>query len=431
MSARKGIILYDSALGIDAAQQLAAIGRADIVIGIPTHRNGRTLGPVLDATIAAIETYLRSKRVVLMNADGGSSDNTVRLVQDAATPSNVIKLLTLYEGLNGKGTGVRAILEAATILEARVCLVLEARMPGLAPEWIARLIEPIMSGYDAAVPCYQRSAYAAALTDNLLYPFMRAFLHTDLRQPLTPEFAVSGEYAGSLAATDVWDTDVSRFGINAWVALQALADERRLAQVDLGVRGDDSGEPGAALDTRILHAVGVVFRLLAVHQRLWQNTPLPRHVPYCGERQPDITVPCTDCTAELLEALCDGRERHGDLWVEVLRPETLERVRTLLARPGDQALNMDVALWRDVALDFALSFNQGEGDPDKVLEALLPLFYARAATYLRATSQLSLAEREAAVDEIVVAFQAAKPAFLERWNSYRSWEDDEDVYWLT
>ena len=123
-------------------------------------------------------------------------------------------------------------------------------MPGLTPEWIAGLIDTILSGYDAAVPCYQRSAYAAALTDNLLYPFMRAFLHTDLRQPLSREFAVSGEYAGGLAATDVWDTDVSRFGINAWVALQTLADERRLAQLM------EEGKIAAARIDKIVNSTG-------------------------------------------------------------------------------------------------------------------------------------------------------------------------------
>ncbi|MFH1086578.1 MAG: hypothetical protein V1772_12565, partial [Chloroflexota bacterium] len=204
----------------------------------------------------------------------------------------------------------------------------------------------------------------------------------------------------------------------------------RLAQVDLGVRGDDSGEPGAALDLRILHAVNIAFRLLTVHQSYWRANPLPRNIPVCGERQPPARVPCPDCCSDLVQALRDGAERYGELWQEILRPETLGRVRALLAQRADQAPEFDLPLWRDVALDFALSYNQGEGDPDKVLEALLPLFYGRAATYVRATGHLSVAEREAVVHEILTAFLEAKPAFIERWNSFRSWEDDEDVYWL-
>ena len=49
-------------------------------------------------------------------------------------------------------------------------------------------------------------------------------------------------------------------------------------------------------------------------------------------------------------------------------------------------------------------FNKGEGDPDKVIEALLPIFYGRAATYARKVVSLTVRGRDDAVQGICSAF---------------------------
>ena len=429
MSDPQGILAFDSALSADAKRELQALGTADILIGIPSHRNARTIEQVLEAVSECVRTHYRSQRVVLMNTDGGSSDNTVKLVEDAGVPSNVRKLLTAYEGTTGKGTGTRSIFEAAQALNARACLVLEARAPGIAPEWIKALVDPVLTGDHMTIPCFQRSGYAAALGDNLFYPFMRMFLNTNLRQPLMSEFCVSGAFAADLAATDVWETDVARFGINVWVAIQALTQSLRVSQVDLGSRGDDSSDPGTALDARFLHSVGSLFRLLTVHSRQWQEG-LPRRVDFVGPRCPDRVLPCEDCRDVLVQALRDGEERYGHLWGAILHADTHRRVLEALSQDVE-AFSFPLDLWRDLVLEFAVVFNQGEGDPDKVVEALLPLFYGRAASYTRKIEGLSVLEREAEVERIVQAFVEGRPKFEEQWDTYRSWDEDTPIYWLT
>lgn len=478
MRDQRGILAHESALEPEAKERIAAIGRADVVIGIPSHRNGRTIVEVIEAVSAGVERYLANCRVVLMNADGGSSDNTVHHVDSAWMPENVTKLLTTYGGSNGKGSAIRAIFEASGALGAQVCVILEARAPGITPEWIKGLVDPILAGADLAIPCFQRSSYTAALVDNLCYPFICMFLDTDLRQPLMSEFSVSGALAGEMANTDVWETDVARYGINVWVPIQTLAEGRRIAQVDLGYRGDQSGDPGAGLDARFLHSVGTLFRLLTVHRRLWMpvvdppgaavgstgrpSQLLPRRIEFAGERCPERVVPleimpCAQCVQELLLGMENGAERYGDLWRSILQPVTLERVDKLIkmasqareplgeARGGegsetDEAVQPDfefpVELWRDIVVEFAVVYNQGEGDPDKVIESLLPLFHGRAAAYLLETEGLDTAQREAVVEGIVRAFLEARSSFLEQWNRYQSWplgspQDEDSVYWLT
>jgi hypothetical protein len=415
--------MYESTLSPEARQRLRQIGQADIVIGIPSHRNGRTIGEVVRAISEGIATYLYDQRVVLMIADGGSSDNTVRHIADAAVTPNVEKLINIYEGATGKGTAIRSIFEVTAELQAKAGLVIEARAPGIMPEWLPALLTPILSGDDLAMACYQRSAYASALGDNLMYPFLHTFFGANLRDPLAAEFSLSGAMAADLAGRDVWETDVARFGINIWIAIQSLAENRRMSQVSVGYRGDGSGEPGMPLDARFLHSVGTMFRLLAVHRRLWQHEPAFRQIPMRAAGGDDEHIPCPDCYAELLVAFKEGGERYTNEWRRTLSPATLREIVDAMNGPMEQ-FDYSPQLWARTVAEFAVIYNQGEGDPDKVAEALLPLFYGRTATYLQRTRNMTPLQREAEITGIVRAFDESKSHLVEKWQSYELWADD-------
>ena len=420
---------YETALNADAERQIERLGKADLLIGIPTHRNGRTIPEVLEALSQGISRYYPNWRVVLMNADGGSSDSTVRHVREAHMPPNVEKLLCTYEGITGKGTAIRAIFEAAGRLDVKACLVVEARAPGIQPEWVPALVNPVLYGDDLTLGCYHRSAYAMSLCDNLVYPFLRTFFNADLRDPLAGEFCLSGKLAATLADCDVWETNVSRFGVNVWMAIYCLVNGYRMSQVDLGYRGEGGGEPGMPLDARFLHTVSTLFRSLTTYRRIWQRDQMPRHVTFRGNHCPDEPVPCVECVPVLVQAMREGAGRYASEWQTALNPAVLDRVHALFEQPIEQfAFPKD--LWAHVALSFAMVFNKGEGDPDKVSEALLPLFYGRTAAYLIETRDMTPLMREHVVEEIVYEFNKLKAPFVAKWNSYQPWIEDSPIYWL-
>jgi len=414
--------MEDSALPEGTQKQLRAMRSADIVIGIPSHRNARTIGEVVDAVVEGIGTYLGDQHILLINADGGSSDNTPRYVAEADVTPSVTALVTDYVGGMGKGNGIRAILEAAAILRPKACLVLEARCPGITPEWLPALLNPVLGGADLALACYQRSAYAAALTDNLVYPFVRTLFNADLREPLAGEFCTSGQLAAEIIQRDVWETDVARFGINVWLAVESLAENRRIVQVDVGYRGEGHCDPGDLSDTRFLHAVGTLFRYLTIYRSLWQQDLPERTIPFHGARQDGGIIRGTECIGLMLRALSEGSVASGDLWRQILRPETLKGVHALLDQKED-AFTFPIGLWADVVAEFAIVYNRGDGDPDKVVEALLPIFYARAAAYIRESEGMTVAERESIVRRVLQEFLARRPMLRQLWDDYRPWLD--------
>lgn len=424
------ILQFESALNRDAQRKIRKIGAADLVIGIPSHRNGRTIGEVVDAVMAGVRAYFPDLRVVLMNADGGSSDNTVRHLEDADAPENVVKLLTTYEGITGKGTAIRSIFEAAGRLGARACAVVEARAIGIQPEWLPALITPVLQGDDVVMACYQRSALDAALTDNLVFPFLHSFWASELREPLASEFCVSGTMAMHLAECDVWETNVSRFGINVWLALHALSEHLRLAQVDLGYRGASGGEPAAPGDLRFIHAIGTLFRALNLYRRTWTQGITFGNVPFRGLRAPDRTIDSEQDLMPFDDAFRAGFEDYIEDWQGILTPETLSALKEIPGG-GAEAPAVPVSLWVRLVYEFAAVFNKGEGDPDKVIEALLPIFYGRAATYARHVSSLTVRGRDDVIQDICTAFGEQRADFQILWDTYQEWEDDVTRFWTS
>ena len=61
-------------------RQLINVGEVDILVGLPTHNNAKTIGPIIEAIQAGILKCFPRERAVIINADGGSQDGTKDLV---------------------------------------------------------------------------------------------------------------------------------------------------------------------------------------------------------------------------------------------------------------------------------------------------------------------------------------------------------------
>jgi len=71
----------ESILSDDFIRQLMNVGEVDILIGVPTHNDARTVGPAIQAIQAGILKAFPRERAVIINTDGGSNDGTPDIVQ--------------------------------------------------------------------------------------------------------------------------------------------------------------------------------------------------------------------------------------------------------------------------------------------------------------------------------------------------------------
>ena len=64
----------------DFLRQLINVGEVDILVGLPTHNNAKTIGAVLRAIQSGILNGFPRERAVIINVDGGSRDGTTEQV---------------------------------------------------------------------------------------------------------------------------------------------------------------------------------------------------------------------------------------------------------------------------------------------------------------------------------------------------------------
>jgi len=119
-------MFYETALKADARRRIREVGQADIVVGIPSYRNAKTIGHVMQTIAQGLSHYCRDMRTVILDADGDSTDNTIEVARGTAVPRGVYKIVTKYQGLVGKGSAVRAAFEITRALGARVCAIVDA-----------------------------------------------------------------------------------------------------------------------------------------------------------------------------------------------------------------------------------------------------------------------------------------------------------------
>jgi glucosylglycerate synthase len=412
--------MFETALRADARRRVRQIGQADIVVGIPSYRNAKTIGKVILATGQGLALSYPQHRCLLINADGGSSDDTSVIAREAHLPAHVKRIATGYQGMAGRGSAVRAILQITQCVEAQVCVLLDADVKNMRPGWIESLVDPILrDGAEYVSPYYARPGSESGVTDLIVHPMTRMLYGTDLRQPVGSEVALSGAFAAHLADKDVWETDVARAGIGVWMSTMAICEGRRMAQVALGAKMQEPRELSSSTEQAFSQTVGTLFRMAHTLRKKWRELREIAPVPILGALPlADPGAPGT--TAELLfQEFRAANKRRRRMWQHVMRPDALQAVLQIAASPEPVAFPDD--LWARIVCEFIVVYNKGESDPDKVVEALLSLFYARHASYLTETQGMSPEQVETVVRRQAEAFVAARPYMLERWDSYVPW----------
>ena len=129
----------------DFLRQLITVGEVDILVGLSTHNNAKTVGSIVHTVRNGILHTFPRERAVIINADGGSRDGTSELITDVSIDdmrrgSGVYALRTLhaistkYAGTPQSGVALRTILAAAELLRAKACVVISPDSESITPD---------------------------------------------------------------------------------------------------------------------------------------------------------------------------------------------------------------------------------------------------------------------------------------------------------
>jgi len=116
-------------------------------------------------------------------------------------------------------------------------MVVDSDLRSITGEWVKYLLEPVLEeGYQYVSPVYSRYKYDGTITNNIVYNLTRALYGLRIRQPIGGDFAFAGDLAAYYMDQDVWDTDVARFGIDIWMTTNAITNNFKICQSNLGAK---------------------------------------------------------------------------------------------------------------------------------------------------------------------------------------------------
>ena len=385
--------------------------RADIVVGIPSFRNAATIGHVTEAAAEGLRRNFPNMRAVIVNADGGSEDGTRDRVR--ASADGVPIVTGRYQGRSGKGSAFRAIFEAVTLLGARACAVVDSDLRSITPEWIARLVGPIVRGEaDYVTPLYARHKNDGTITNTIAYPLTRALYGARVRQPIGGEFGFGADLARVYLAEPVWESDVAKFGIDIFMTTTALARGVRVAQAFLGAKIHDPKDPGADLGPMFTQVVGTLLTLAKKNVDVWRPVTGSRDVPVIGEIAPVEPEAVNASVRVLVEKFRAGASDQDQAWAEILSADTRDVARK--AAETGNASAIGGRFWAKAVYEIVAAAKTRE-DTETLARALLPLYFGRVAALIGEMQGLDQAGAERVVEQQAVAFEQTKPYLLERW----------------
>ena len=411
--------------------EVERLGRADIMVGIPSFKNAATIGYVVRAAHAGLVQYFPDLRPILVNADAGSPDGTQRVAVETEPPDYIEEILLVrprnrlqrmsltypeVDGVGGKGAALRTLFRIARALEVQALVVVDSDLRSIGPEWIELLAGPILKGgFDYVTPLYARHKFDGTITNTVTYPLTRALYGLRIRQPIGGDFGVSGDLVAHYLEQDDWTPEVSRFGIDIWMTVNAIAGGFAVCQARLGAKVHDPKDPGTDLGPMFGQVVTTALRLAERHDDRWLGVQGSRDVPAYGFERLVDPPPLDVDAARLQETFRAAPAEHGATWTLALGRELAAAVGRLAGKRGD--FRFPDETWARVVYGAVLAHRHGVVPDEGLIAALVPLYFGRVASHVRETAELSGDEAEAVVERQARVFESVKPEFVERWRA--------------
>jgi glucosylglycerate synthase len=411
----------------DFLRQLINVGEVDILVGLPTHNNAKTIGSIVQTIQSGILQAFPRERAVIINADGGSRDGTPELVtgisiDDLRRASNPYALRTLhsistkYASSPSNGVALRTILAAADLLRAKACIVMSPESANIEKEWISKLVGPIYrDGYDLVTPTYRRHKFEGLLMTNLLYPMIRALYGVRIREAYTSEFGFSRRLGSQFLNQNGWNDAPGGEGAETRMTLEAITGGYRVCQSFLGEKLRVERH-ASDLVPALRQTVGSLFSTLEAHFPVWSTVAGSQSVPTTGSEQEVLLEPMRVNRKRLREMFANGVAELNSVFQSILSPPTLAELQRI-ARLKEEEFHYSAEWWVKTVYEFAASFHKSVISRDHIIQALAPLFRGRALTFLIENRNASANDVENNIEGLCLEFERLKPYLLQMWKS--------------
>jgi len=419
--------LTEDILKESVKDELSTVGPVEIIVGIPSYKNARTIGHVVKAAQAGLLNSFPDRKALIVNSDGGSKDGTPEVVEQARIDAHslllvshplypVHRLTTPYHGLPGKGSAFRMLFRIAEVTQARALAVVDADLRSITPEWLNLLLQPILAlGFDYVAPYYKRHKHDGTITNSIVYPLTRALYGRRIRQPIGGEFGISARLAGHFLTRDVWNTDVARYGIDIWMTTTAIAENFKVCQSYLGAKIHDSKDPGSDLSGMLVQVVGSVFSLMENYESMWRNVLGSLPAPLFGFPFEVGLEPVPIDVQRTFASFQQGVRDLLPIYERVLTPQQVKDLEAYAAESIGRFVLPD-ELWVALIYSFALAYHRRVFDREHLVKSLTPLYLGWVTSFARQTENETSAQVDDRIEKLCLVYEQLKPYLINQWS---------------
>jgi glycosyltransferase involved in cell wall biosynthesis len=407
---------YDTALRAYTSKRVEEIESADIIVGIPCYYNENTIAHVIQMVTHGLAKHYKDKRSAILIADGGSTDDTREMAKDFQIKPWQEKIVSIYRGPAGKGTALRSVFEAVNRLNVKACAVVDSDLRSITPDWVQYLLDPVLTkGYQFVAPVYLRHKYDGTITNNIVYNLTRALYGKRIRQPIGGDFAISRDVARFYVEQDVWDTDVARYGIDIWMTTNAVTQGFRICQSNLGVKIHDAKDPGQHLGPMFRQVLWTIFYLMERYESYWKGIKGSEPVEAFGFEGYVEPEPVKVDLEGMIELFKTGYQQFSALWKEIFCKTCFDEISRTAEMDSGQ-FHLSTEAWIQILYELAATFHSWTINRYKLVDLMTPIYFARVASFVRQSWEMSSQEAENLVEEQALKFEEQKGYLLTMWD---------------
>lgn len=410
---------FNTGLRSWANRRIEKIGSVDLLLGIPCFNNDGTVGHVIHTASEGLYRHYPDAKTLIIISDGGSTDDTREAAKEQSIRPYIEKLVTIYRGLPGKGSALRMIFEAASFLEAKATILLDADLRSVTPDWVPSLAEPVLThGHDFAAPMYSRYKYDATITNNIAYNLTRALFGKRIRQPIGGDFGLSARMIRYFYGCDpdIWMSDIARFGVDIWMTLSALLQDVSICQAYLGTKIHDAKDPVENLGPMFRQVVHPIFQLMEDSAEKWRDIRGSQPIPSYGNIEPQEPQEFAVDLSGMIQNYQEGFKNFSPLWKTIINADSYATLKKLSKNHTDENFKLSTQDWARIVYDFAATFHHWSRNRGKLVEIMRPLYYARVASFINETGEMTTEQAEIVIDKQAEIFEDLKPYLLGIWN---------------
>ena len=379
----------------------------EFIVGIPSFRESDGISFFTRQVDEGLRRYFGSMKTVIVNVDNCSDDDTRGVFLGTETRARKHYLST-RAGVRGKGNNLLNLFRfgARHRHSLKGVVVVDADLKSITPEWVKFLGEPLLRGYDYALPRYSRHQFDGSITNHICYPLLYGLLGKEIRQPIGGEFGFSPALMDHWL-TRTWTRTTRQYGIDIFMTLNAVLGGFRICEVGLGAKIHKASAP--KLGPMFTQVVTTLFDLLLSTRDGWLTEPVAEAetMPRFGLTKLEPPQELKIDIRSLKEQLRSEYQGGEDLLRKYLTDYAIMSLENMFEQ---DYYSIDTLMWTQVVYQLLFAYDRGDAKVRAdIVEALKPLYFARSVTFDYLTWRYDVRYAEEAILSQAKAFASQKP----------------------